>query len=113
MTSPFMRRSAKHFVVIKAVRQIRQEIEKAGLDNLKILAEKGVSIVGTYFNACSPQEKARYKRDINALLQMGVTSDMVLTELARQLPVIAPIMEAKPEYKASEVQRLEAFAREA
>lgn len=111
MTSSFMRSSAKHFVVIRAVREIRQEIEKAGLDNLEILANKGVSIVGTYLNACSPQEKARYKRDINALLGMGVTADMVLTELARQLPVVAPIMEAKPDYRKTEIARLTEFAK--
>ncbi len=110
MTS-FMKRSARHFVVIKAVTEIRREIEKAGLDNLKLLADKGVSIVGTYLQGCSPQEKARYKRDLNALLQMGATFDMVLTELARQLPVIAPIMEAKPDYRAAELERLQAFAR--
>ncbi|GAI90426.1 unnamed protein product, partial [marine sediment metagenome] len=80
MTS-FMQRSAKHFLVIKAARQFRQEIEKAGLDNLKILAEAGKSIVATYLNGCSPTEKAKYKRDLNALLQMGVTPDMILEEV--------------------------------
>ncbi|GAI68515.1 unnamed protein product, partial [marine sediment metagenome] len=53
-----MQRSAKHYVLIKAARQIRQEIEKAGLENLKILADAGKSIVGTYLQGCSPQEKA-------------------------------------------------------
>jgi len=110
MTS-FMQRSAKHFVLIKAARQIRQEIKKAGLDNLKILAEKGISIVGTYLNGCSPQEQATYRRDLNALLQMGVTPDMLLNEIARQLPQLAPIMEGKEAYKQSEIQNLEAFVR--
>ncbi|MBA7668303.1 hypothetical protein ES703_76413 [subsurface metagenome] len=108
MTS-FMKRSAKHFLVIKAAREIKQEIEKAGLDNLKILADAGHSIVGTYLNGCSPQEKARYKRDLNALLQMGVTPDMLLDEVARQLPELAPIMQGEKAYKENEVKKLELF----
>lgn len=108
MTS-FMQRSAKHFLVIKAARQIKQEIEKAGLDNLKILAENGRSIVGTYLNGCSAQEKATYKRDLNALLQMGVTADMLLDEVAGQLPELAPIMQGKKAYKENEVKKLELF----
>jgi len=108
MTS-FMQGSAKHFLVIKAARQIKQEIEKAGLDNLKILAEAGRSIVGTYLNGCSPKEKATYSRDLHTLLQMGVTPDMLLTELVRQLPELQPIIEGKPDYKKSEIENLERF----
>jgi len=105
----FMQRSARHFALIKAARQIRQEIEKAGLDNLKILAENGRSIVGTYLNGCSPQEKATYLRDLNALLQMGVTTDMLLEEVAKQMPELAPIMEGREDYKKTEIQNLESF----
>ena len=105
----FTSRVAHHFLVIKAARQFRQEIEKAGLDNLKILVGAGKSIVGTYLNGCSPQEKARIKRDLNTLLQMGISADMVLAELARQLPQIAPIMEGKEGYLKSELQNLEQF----
>ncbi|GAI59452.1 unnamed protein product, partial [marine sediment metagenome] len=85
--------------------------EKAGLDNLKILAEAGKSIVGTYLNGCSPQEKATYQRDLGALLQMGVTADMLLEEVAKQMPQLAPMMEGKEGYKQSEIKELEAFAR--
>ncbi|MBA7654707.1 hypothetical protein ES703_62590 [subsurface metagenome] len=111
MTS-FMARSARQFVLIKAVRQIKQEIEKAGLDNLKILAEAGKSIVGTYLNGCSPAEKATYKRDLNALLQMGVTADMLLAEISRQMPELAPIMQGREDYKKVEIQNLERFIKE-
>ena len=111
MTS-FMERSARHFLTIKAAREFKKEIEKAGLDNLKILADSGISIVGTYLNGCSDQEKARMKRDLNALLQMGVTTDMILSELTRQMPEVAPIMEGKEGYKKTEIQKLEAFLRE-
>ena len=108
MTS-FSARTAKHFFLIKAARQIKQEIEKAGLDNLKILAENGRSIVGTYLNGCSPQEKAIYRRDLNALLQMGVTSDMLLGEVVRQMPELQPTIDGRDDYKKSEIQNLERF----
>jgi len=105
----FMQRSARQFVLIQAARKIRQEIEKAGLDNLKILANAGISIVGTYLNGCSPQEKATYRRDLNALVQLGVTPDILLAEIVRQMPEIAPIMQEREDYKRSETQSLERF----
>ncbi len=110
MTS-FMQRSAKRFLAIKAAREIRQEIEKAGLENLITLCENGISIVTTCLNGCSPQEQAAYRRELNALLQMGVTADMVLEEIARQMPKIAPIMERQSGYKKMEIENLEAFLR--
>jgi len=104
----FTSRVAQHFLVIKAARQFKREIEKAGLDNLKVLADAGKSIVGTYLNGCSPQEKETIKRDLNALEQMGITPDMIMADLVRQLPQIAPIMEREG-YIKSEVQKLEQF----
>lgn len=108
----FKSRVAHHFLVIKAARQFRQEIEKAGLDNLKILADAGRSIVGTYLNGCSPQERAKIKGDLNTLLQLGINAEMILSELIRQMPELAPIMEAKEGYKKSEIEKLEQFLRE-
>ena len=105
----FMQRSAKHFAVIKAARQIKQEIEKAGLDNLKILAENGRSIVGTYLNGCSPEEKKKHKQELGILIQMGVTPGMLLDEVARQMPELAPIMQGREDYKKIELQNLERF----
>lgn len=105
----FMARSARNFMVIKAARQIKQEIEKAGLDNLKILADAGRSIVGTYLNGCSPQEKATYRRDLKALVQMGVTPGMLLDEVARQMPELAPFIQGREDYKKTELQNLERF----
>ena len=107
--SDFMARSARHFVLIKAARRIRQDIEKAGLDNLKLLANAGKSIVGTYLQGCAPQEKAEYRRDLKALVQMGVTPDMLLEEIARQMPEIAPIMQGREDYKKMEIKNLERF----
>lgn len=109
--SDFTKRTAKHFLVKKAAREIRQEIEKAGLENLITLCENGISILTTYLNGCSPQEQAAYRRDLNALLQMGGTADMVLEEIARQMPEIAPIMEKQSGYKKMEFENLEAFLR--
>ena len=110
--SDLTKRTAKNFMVIKAAKIIVKEIEKAGLDDLKILADKGISIVGTYLQGCSPQEKAGYRRDLNALLQMGVTSDMLLEAIARQMPEVAPIIESKPEYKKTEVEAVNRFLKE-
>ncbi len=110
MTS-FMARSARKFMTIKAAREIGKEIEKAGMDNLKVLADAGHSIVGTYLNGCSSQEKAIYKRDLGALLQMAITPDMILTELVRQMPQLAPMMEGKEGYRQTEIKKLEAFVR--
>ena len=111
MTS-FMQRTARRFLVIKAAREIRQEIEKAGLDNLKILADKGFSIVGTYLRGCSPQEKAGYRRDLNVLLQMGVSVDMILDEVARQMPELAPIIKDRASYRKSEIEEVLSFLKE-
>jgi len=111
MTS-FSGRVAKHFVVIKAAKEFKKEIEKAGLDNLKTLADAGVSIVGTYLNGCSPQEKKIRRQELAMVLQIGVTPDMILTELARQMPEVGAIMEGRDGYKRNEIQNLERFLRE-
>lgn len=108
----FTSRAAQHFLIIKAARQFRQEIEKAGLDNLKTLADAGISIVSTYLNGCSSEEKSRLKRDLKVLYQMGITPDMVLAELARQNPQLVPIMQGRESYKQSEIQNLERFLKE-
>ena len=105
----FMARSAKHFLTIKAARQIIKEIEKAGVDNLKILADKGISIVGTYLNGCSPAEKATYRREFTTLLQVGITAQMLLDEVARLMPELAAIMKERENYRESEIANLISF----
>jgi len=109
----FMQRSAKHYFIIKAARQIKGEIEKAGLDNLKILAEAGKSIVGTYLKNCSPKEKAIHKQELNFLLQRGVSADMLLEAVIKEMPEIASIVASKQDYKRLEIQALERFLKEA
>ncbi|GAI98967.1 unnamed protein product [marine sediment metagenome] len=105
-------RTARHFYAIKAARQLKEDIEKAGLDSLKVLADAGKSIVGIYLEGCSPEEKKRRRRDGNTLLQLGVPPEMVLTELARLMPELQTIMEGKQAYKQSELLNLEQFLRE-
>jgi len=105
-------RTAKHFLAIKAARQLKKDIEKVGLDNLKVLADAGKSIVGIYLEGCSPEEKKRRRRDGNTLLQLGVTPEMILTELANLVPELQSIMEGRDDYKRSELQNLEAFLKE-
>ena len=105
-------RITRKILVKTAAREIKKEIEQAGLDTLKELADLGGSIVGTYLKSRSPQEKKRRKQELTILLQMGVTPEMILTELARQLPELAPIMEGREGYKKSELQNLEQFLKE-
>lgn len=108
----FLERTARRYIVIKAARQIREEIEKAGLTNLQTLVEAGQSIVTIYLEGCSREDRARIKRDLNALLQMSVTPDMILDEVARQMPRLLPIMEGKDNYRRSEVEKLMSFLKE-
>jgi len=108
MTS-FTQRTARHFMTIKAAKEIKKTMEKAGLDNLKVLAESGVSIVGTYLHGCSPKEQEEYRRNFNSLLAMGITPEMVLDEVARQMPDLALIMKGKDGYKKAEIQKINEF----
>ena len=105
----FTQRAARNFLAIKAAKKIKGEIEKAGLDNLKILAENGISIVGTYLQGCSPQKKEELRRDFNSLILMGITPEMVLDEVARQMPEIASIMAGKEGYRIAELQKISEF----
>lgn len=105
-------RLVRKVLVKTAAKEIKKEIEQAGVDKLKELADLGGSIVGTYLKSRSPQQKVKLRRDLNTLLQMGVTPDMIISELIRQMPELAPIMEGKEGYKRGELERLEAFVKE-
>lgn len=108
----FTRRVARQIVVIRAARQVKQEIEKEGLDTLKTVADAGRSIVDIYLSDRSPSEKARIRRDLNALLQLGITVEMVLDEVALQVPELAPLMSGRDGYRRSETEKLMAFLKE-
>ena len=105
----FTQRAARHLLTIKAAKEIKKEIEKAGTDNLKVLAEKGISIVGTYLQALSSKEKEEYRRNFNNLLAMGITPEMVLDEVALQLPDLSLIMKSKGGYRKAEIQKVSEF----
>ena len=108
MTS-FTQRTARHFLTIKAAKEIKKEIEKAGMDNLKVLAERGVSIVGTYLQGCSPKEQEDHRRNFNFLIARGITPEMVLDEVAGQMPELAPIIAGKEGYRKAELQKIGEF----
>lgn len=102
-------RIARKLLLVKAARELKKEIERAGIDNLKTLADAGKSIITIYLNGCSDQEKARIRRELNALQHLGVTPDMLLSEVVRQMPGLAPIMASKQDYQKTEVQKLDEF----
>lgn len=111
MTS-FMQRSARYWLIRKATKEIIKEIETAGIEDLKALAAAGISIIDTYLQGCSPEEKARHKQDLSVLIQLGVTPDMILEELTLQMTELAPIIKERPDYKKREIQNLERFLKE-
>ena len=109
MVIEYSARAARYMLTIKAAREIKQEIEKAGLDNLKILAENGISIIATYLEGCSPKKQAELRRDFNGILTMGVTPEMILDEVACQIPELAPIMKDKEGYRKTELDKVSQF----
>lgn len=102
----FLESTARHFLVIKAAREIKAELEKVGLDNLKVLAEAGHDIANTYLKGCSAEGIAKSKQKFNYLLQMGVTADMIIAALTRQMPELATIMEGRENYMKGELEKL-------
>ena len=98
--------TARHFMAKKAAREIKAEMEKIGLDNLRVLAEAGYDIANTYLKGCSAEGIAKSKQKFNYLLQMGVTADMIIAELTRQMPELVPIMEGSGDYIKKELEKL-------
>ena len=105
----FSKDVARNILIIKAARQVKNEIEKATTDVLETLAKNGTSIVSTYLDGCSAREKEGYRRDFNLLLQWGVKPEDFLEEVIRQIPVSAPIIEGNKVYKDMEVQSFISF----
>ncbi|GAI66970.1 unnamed protein product [marine sediment metagenome] len=108
----FSQKVERKFLVKTAAKEIKKEIEQAGLDKLKELADLDISIVEIYLKSRSTQQEAKLRWQLNALLGMGVTFDMLLEEVARQMPELAPIMGGREGYKQSEIQNLERFLKE-
>ena len=105
----FLESTAKHFMSKQAAREIKKELEKIGLDNLKVLAEAGHDIANTYLKGCSPEGIAKGKQKYNSLVQMGITADMIINDLIRQMPELASIMEGGEGYIKKELEKLISF----
>lgn len=109
MVINFSARAARHLLAIKAAREIKKEIEVAGLATLKDLAESGISIVGTYLQGCSPKEQEEHRRNFNWLISKGVPPEMVLDEVAGIIPEVGAIMKGKEGYRQAELQKIRKF----
>lgn len=109
MVINFSARTARYMLTIKAAREIKKEIAAAGLDNLKALLERNVSIVGTYLQGCSPQKQKEYRQNFTRLISLGVTPEMVLDEVALQMPEIGSIMRGKGAYRQAELNKIKQF----
>lgn len=102
----FLKSSVQHFLAIKAAREVRAEIEKAGLDTLKTLCENNISIVGTYLNALPVKKKEQWRQEF---IRLGLIPEMVLNEVIGQIPELASIIEKRPYYRKAELQKVEEF----
>ena len=98
--------TARHFLAAQTAREIKKEIEKIGVDNLKILADAGKDIADTYLKGCSAKGIAQSRQKFNQLLQMGVTVDMIMDKLTRQMPELATIMGGREDYIKGELEKL-------
>jgi hypothetical protein len=105
----FTARVARNLMAIKASKALKEEIEKAGVDTLTTLADKGISIVGTYLEGLSPQDKEKYRRHIRDIQNMGVTMEAVLNELYGQIPELGDIMKKNTDYVKAELQKVQEF----
>jgi len=106
-----LRSTARYFVLIRAVTDIKNKAKEIGIDNVKTLVEAGRSITEIYLNDCPPDKKAQKRREANALLEMGITPEEIWKELIRQMPELVPIIEGKDDYVKSEMKKIEAFVK--
>jgi len=106
-----LRSTARYFVLIRAVTDIKNKTKEIGIDNIKTLVEAGRSITEIYLEGISPDKKAQKRREANALLEMGITPEEIWEELIRQMPELAPIIKGKDDYIKSEMKKIEAFVK--
>lgn len=103
--------AAKYFLLIKAAADIKNKAKQIGMDDIRTLVEAGRSITELYLNDISADKKEQKRREATALLQMGVTPEMLWEEVIRQMPELAPILEGKDDYLTSEFKKIEAFVK--
>lgn len=101
---------ARRITVKQLARRIKNRLVKENLNpqHLKALADSGRSIVAIYWSNCSLEEKARLRRSLKNLLRMGITPDIILNEVGRQMPELAPIIFSEA-FRKAELQRLDEF----
>ncbi len=103
--------TARYFVLIRAVTDIKDRARKIGIDNIKTLVEAGRSITEIYLEDSSPDKKMQKRREANALIEMGITPEEIWEELIRQMPELKPIIEGKDDYIKNEMKKIEAFVK--
>lgn len=101
--------AARRWLLKKVGRDLKKEIEQAGLENLKTLAENNISIVGTYFNGSPPQRKTEIRQQLKFVLSCGITPDMIIDEMAKQIPELGPIISGKEAYRKAELTKINQF----
>lgn len=103
--------TARYFVLIRAVSDIKNRAMKIGIDNIKTLVEAGRSITEIYLEDSSPDKKIQKRREASALIEMGITPEEIWEELIRQMPELKPIIEGRDDYIKSEMKKIEAFVK--
>lgn len=106
-----LQRTARNFILLRAVTDIKNKAKEIGIDNIKTLVEDGRSITEIYLSDCPPDKKVQKRREANALIEMGITPEEIWKELIRQMPELAPIIEGKDDYIKSEMKKIEAFVK--
>lgn len=104
-----LQRTARNFILLRAVTDIKNKANQIGIDNVKTLVKDGRSITEIYLSDCPPDKKVQKVREANALVEMGITPEEIWKELIRQMPELAPIIEGKDDYIKSEMKKIEAF----
>lgn len=99
--------TARHFLASQAAREIKKELEKIDKDRwVQILTGDEKDIVATYLKGCSAKGIAESKQKLNHLLQMGVTVDLILEKLIRQMPELLTIIEGREDYLKGVLKKL-------
>lgn len=106
-----LQNTARYFVLIRAVADIKSKTREIGIDNIKTLVEADRSITEIYLEGISVDQKAQKRREANTLLEMGITPEEIWEELIRQMPELKPIIEGRDDYIKSEMEKIEAFVK--
>ena len=106
-----LRSTARYFVLIRAVTDIKNKAKEIGIDNIKTLVEAGRSITEIYISSIPEATKVQKRREANALVEMGITPEELWKEVLRRLPELEPIIKGKDDYIRAEMKKIEAFVK--